>query len=1092
MLNAIGRPSTLLNGRQAKEGRLRHRLMAAAALAPLCALAMHATARAQTDTISNGISTTTSTATAVSGGPGNIDIASGGSVTLPSGTAVTINSNNILTIEGSISVPGDNSTAIVATPGVISSITNSGTISMSNGFTAATNNDGYTQAPYATGTNLIAIQTQGAFYGSITDSGSITVQGNNSSVINIGNGLGLNNGTPGSLAITGAITLTGDHGVAVYSAGEITGSVNISSAITVQGAGSNGVQIGQVDKALTIYSTISDTGFATTTKPTTSSLTTTVQNTASQVQLGGIPLWVQGSVLGGIFLGAPPTGTVSTDTTTDLDQDGIVDSAEGTATLVSYGSAPALQIGGSTPITLGEFGTCNSGGPGNNCFGLIVEGSITGAGVYSGFSAVGADIGVGGAGVTILGGIRIGLTGTITASATQANATAVQLETGIQTPVFQNEGTIASTVTSTTNNAASAVVIQAGATVPSLYNFNTITASVTGDTASAYAIVDRSGTVKNFINSGIISASITPTNAGDTTSGATVALDLSQNTAGVTFLQEVDGTDTPTITGDVLLSQTGPNNVQIQAGSVNGVLSLGSGANSSIIVSSGASYVGALSYTGSSLAVTANGLLEDKTANVIGASSLSVGSSGTLGVALDPANKLNTRFNVSGAATFASGSQLTATLLSTPTGTQSFTIVQAGSLSIANGTTLTATAPYLFNTATQVNAAAGTVAVTIAPKTAAQLGLNKAEAAAYPAIYAALPQDSGIQNAIINAQTASNFNSAYRLMMPDSAGDVFETIRTMSRQIANASVGAAGFVGSGSVGVNKDPDDEDQQQGGLWASEFIFGVDQQRADNEAYQGVGLGLIGGVDFGGVGGTVSFASANITKPNDPGDSIVSVDRLEAGVYAAPSFGIFHTDMRVAAAYLKVSDRREFAAAVTSGDESTVTTVSRTANGSWNGYDLSGRLGVGAQFDFGRHFFIQPQVHADVLHVSEGAYSESGGGQGFDLNVSSRDSTETSMTASVVAGLKFGSNFIFRPQIELGWDDVLTGGPGMTTARFAYGGQSFTVPANAVDGGAGVLHIQLKGDGDYVHFAVEAGGEFRGDYQNADIKAVFRVSY
>ena len=68
----------------------------------------------------------------------------------------------------------------------------------------------------------------------------------------------------------------------------------------------------------------------------------------------------------------------------------------------------------------------------------------------------------------------------------------------------------------------------------------------------------------------------------------------------------------------------------------------------------------------------------------------------------------------------------------------------------------------------------------------------------------------------------------------------------------------------------------------------------------------------------------------------------------------------------------------------------------------------------------------------------------------------------------------------------------GPGVTNAQFAYGGPHFFLPANSVSGGAGVVRLQLNGDGEYVHFAVEAGGQFRSDYQNADVRAVFRISY
>ncbi len=197
-----------------------------------------------------------------------------------------------------------------------------------------------------------------------------------------------------------------------------------------------------------------------------------------------------------------------------------------------------------------------------------------------------------------------------------------------------------------------------------------------------------------------------------------------------------------------------------------------------------------------------------------------------------------------------------------------------------------------------------------------------------------------------------------------------------------------------------------------------------------------------------------------------------------------------MRVAGGYLHMSGRREFAATVTSGDLSTTSSVARTASGSWSGYDFSGRLGAGAQFDMGR-FYVMPQAHLDFLTVGESAYAEKGGGVGFNLNVSKRTGTEGSITAGLVAGARFGSSFVFKPQVELGWNQLVTGGPGATTARFAYGGPSFTIPAGAM-GGVAVARLALKGDGEFVHFSVEAGGQFNSNYQDADLRAVFRISY
>ena len=1083
---------------------MRIRFMAAASMAPLCALALHGAAFAQTSITS---STSTPQQTLGSGG---LDIAAGGSVNVGGGAAVTVNSpssaDNVLTIEGAVTVSnGNNSAGVQATAGVTGSITNLGAITNTETFTAGTNKtNGLIFEPYAAGSGRYGIQTLGAFTGGIV-AGTITVQGNSSYGVSIGNGLAGGTGV-GNFGAGGGISVVGDGSYGVFTAGEITGSATITGAVTVQGQYSVGVQTtGKIDGPLSIYSTISSTGYATTQRPSTSAQLSQIETTPSQVEQSGSAVVVQGSVGGGIFLGAAPGGTAA-GSTADLDLDGIPDGSEGTTSVQTFGSAPAFVLGGATPITIGQFGACNSAnyGPGNNCFGLIDEGYIVGQGIYDGVSATGLDIGNGGGGVTISGGIRISNTGIISATSYQANATSVLLESGLNTPLLQNEGTIAAGIgSSTIAVSATALLINSGASLPTVTNYGVISAGVTGDSASAYGVVDKSGSISTFNNYGAISTSLSATNPGDTLTGKTVALDLSANTTGVAFTQQVSSNTsvTPSIVGDVLLSQTGPNNVQLLGGSITGALSLGSGSGSQLNLANGASYVGALTYTGTGIAVSVSGsTLQDNSPTTIRGTSFMVSGSSTLVFALDPlqlsGGGTNTQFNV-GTASIGSGAKIGVNFLSAPKATQTFTVVQAGSLTSA-ATTLPTTAPFLFNITTQANTVAGTVTLTVQPKTAAQLGLNKAESAALPAIYASLGKDSGIQSALVNAPTKAGFTSAYQQMLPDSAGDVFQVVKSMSKAVARASIGAAEFDSSGAgngPATTEDADNEEDYvgaQGGLWASEYLIGLNQNRADNEAYRAVGLGLVGGVDFDGYGADVSFASANVVKPHDPGDSIVSINRLEAGLYAAPQFGILHTEARVAAAYLHVSERRQFAATATGGDLSTTFPVSRTANASWGGYDLSGHLGASAPFDVGDHFFVMPEAHLDVFRVSEGNYSEGGGGSGFDLNVQSRGSTEGSVTAGLVAGAHFGSTFVFKPQIEFGWDDVVTGGPGATTARFAYGGPSFTLPANSVTGGAGLVRLQLKGDGEWVHFAVEAGGEFRNDYQNADVRAVFRISY
>ena len=61
---------------------------------------------------------------------------------------------------------------------------------------------------------------------------------------------------------------------------------------------------------------------------------------------------------GGIYVAAPPFDDGSGDD--DIDGDGVDDDDEGTGVITTYGNGPAIQIGGTSDITVGSV-TGNAG-----------------------------------------------------------------------------------------------------------------------------------------------------------------------------------------------------------------------------------------------------------------------------------------------------------------------------------------------------------------------------------------------------------------------------------------------------------------------------------------------------------------------------------------------------------------------------------------------------------------------------------------------------------------------------------------------------------------------------------------------------------
>ncbi len=1130
---------------------MRKTLFAAVALAPMWVLASQSAAFAAT-TITNSISTPHTTAA-----DGDITINSGAGITptTPGTSAVTIDSSNAVSNAGTISYSNVNSVnGVLMLGGNTGSLTNTGAITVNETYTSSdSNSDGVNEAPYASATSTgrygVRLTGSSPFVGSIVNSGTITVRGDSSY------GISLEAPLTGSVSNSGTITFTGNTGAAFRETAGVSGDVAISGAITAIGQASNAVILGgAVGGRVSAYAAITSTGYGQTTRTTSDTVLQTIQNTASEVQQGGSAMVVSGSVAGGVFLGAAPVYTNAGDTTSDRDGDGIVDSAEATGSVITYGLAPALVIGGATPITIGDFvATPVSGlitGTVNNSFGLIIEGSVEGLGVYDTYSATALQIGGLGGATTIDGGIRI--SGTVEAQSYAANATGISIGAGATVPTIDNSGAIDATVlppnttTSTINAytaAATGITIAAGANVTNLINSGTISASLTGDSndaISATAVVDHSGTLSSVTNTGSITANFTADTTGATspTTATYTALDLSANTTGVTLTQTqaptivVTTTTTnsvpavvvtstpaptgaltfttasttttttngnvtvetitpasPTIIGDVILG-SGPNTVDIQAGEVVGALNVGTGAASSLTIDQGALVLGKVSYSGSALTLNVNnGTLDYLAPQVIKASSVNVGASGILYFGVDPANKTAAQLVVSGPATFATGSKIGLTFVSNATSSQTYNIVSASSLSVDESvTTLTGAVPYMFNAAVTSNAAANSLSLTISPKTPAELGLNPSQAAALLPTYAALKNDTEVQQAFLGQYTKAGFLGVYNQILPDYAGGTFQAANAASQAISRATAEANDIENpSGSRGA--------------WAQELFIGVNQGSGQTNGFQGGGFGFVGGVETGGsglgaFGLTTAFVSTSIADPHAQGDSQTAMSELELGGYWQGEINGFVADARVGAGYTWMNGRREFVQTNSTGD----ITLDRKAKSDWDGYTLSGRFGLAYKWTLPERFlgggwFVQPQSHLDYFRLSESAYSESQTQSigVLALAVSSRTGQETSGTASILFGRKIGTGIVFRPELELGVRDVFGGDAGDTTARYLSGGSSFTLTPADITGAAGIARIKLKASSEYYELGVEAGGEVLSSrYEEGDVKMSVRVLF
>ncbi len=884
----------------------------------------------------------------------------------------------------------------------------------------------------------------------------------------------------GDLSNAGTISVVGDNSTALSVTGGLSGKALITGAVSATGQNSVGASFqGNVGGALSIYSAVSSTGYSVTTR----SADPAVNNKLlpGDLLISGPALQI-GADVNGVFIGAAPTGTSSTDTTTDADGDGIVDSAEATGSVTTYGTAPAMAIGSSSrDVHLSPYGTGATG------YGLIIEGNVTGNGVFDGHSGTAVQIGGSGGHLVTIDGIHVASSSTISAVGYQDNSTGIHLLSGASVSTLLNNGTISAGSITSLASQATALQIEAGASLTSLNNTGVIGGAITGDLGNSAAIVDKSGTLSSITNTNTISATVKPTVDTETATGATVALDLRANTTGVTLTQSAyvqpstttTTTITPQITGDVLLG-SGFDTVSLSAGTMTGALDFGQGSGS-FTIDGGASYTGNLLATGStgSLAINVkNGLLQDNSASTLNLSSLNVGATGQLVVSVDPTAATATRFNVSGQATFADGAKLSVKLLSLINSPQSYTILSAQGGLTVGAANLTANTPYLFVAQFNPNTANGTISLDVRRRTAAEAGLNQAETAAWDPVYANLGLNSGIQRAFLAQTDQAGYRSMLNQVLPDYAGGVFRALSWASEQQG--------------IAAGDPPMGEDQQgPTRAWTQEIVLDETKKIGQTEPYDILGVGVVAGLESvspkgNAIGMKIGFTTAEIKNTSAPGDNLLGVSGINGGVYWRGGVGALKADAQLGAGFIWADDRREFLY------QDSIGVVHQTANSNWTGYTLSARAGLQYTANMG-NFFVIPRVHGDYFRLHQSGYSEHGGGTGFDMQVAARDGDIFTVTGSVIAGMTFGTTgFRWRPQIEAGYRAVLSGTAGSTTTQFIGGTDPFTLLAETVKMNSAIGRVGVRLYSDYLDLLLDGGVAHNKDYTDIDVHLTARTVF
>lgn len=1029
------------------------------------ALLVCAPAFAQVE-ITDNQTTAIDTATAGPGAtPSDVTITSGTSVIIDTaGPAVTLNSDNDLINNGTISITDvDGATAVSLEGGADRNFTHSGSITVVENFDPAdTDDDPFVDTPFASGTGRTGILISGAspFEGNVTlaDTATILVEGNESYGIDLSN-TPLGAGLDGDLNLGGRMTVRGDNSAGVRVGSAITGNVTNTGLVEIQGVNSGAFDIGSdIGGGFSNTGTITNNAFRFPTRATFNPDAIADRSDLGAQDLGqaASAVTINGNIARGINFGQ------RTSVTTDDDGNDVT-SIVSTSNLNHASSAPAILINGEgTPIMIGTVSAITDptadGFDADELFAFINLGTLTASGLYDDFDASALSI----VDATLEGGIRN--TGTIQVDtfigAVERPIDGVDLGTGLARVIvlgdnaiaerLNNSGVIIARATEAADEiyndpdnipvprrvVATAIDIGANAQMSSIENEGTISAVLVGRDGTATVVRDASGTLSNIINRGnIVALANSSDSEGDQPTDFTlIALDLSNNTSGVTFLQErrvdEDPDDNlvptaPNLIGDVLLG-SGNDRFTSTDGVVLGDIAFGAGDD--VLALTDSTFRGALSNEDGLVIDVVNSALTVTSDGPVDITSASFDETSTFSPLIDGATGRAATLQASGAISFANGAQITPILRNlinadvlgsiAPT----FSLASASNLTVSDLGALNSQddGSFLFDTAFGIEGNA--LVITVDLREASALGLDRSQIGidqtAFAATLQALQTNPDLGNEIANLATAGEFYGAYNQLLPEFAASARQFV------LANSD-GATGAVGNHLDSARRSPD----KPGGAWIQEFAYFADRELAGlSEQYRGEGFGFTGGLDtelgpFHAVGVNFGFASTEVEDVVGV-DEPLDVTTLLAGFYAGYVTGGLGIDAYVGGGLNQFEQNRRVAVGDFLGN----------STGDWNGTHVTGSVRAGYDIEFGKRYWARPVVSLDYLRLTEDAFTETGD-VGVALSVEKRTSDVGSISGLLNFGAEFqGARTWIRPSIRVGYRNEFISDPVLTSYSFA----------------------------------------------------------
>ncbi len=921
-------------------------------------------------TVSTATTTAVATKTAANNTPGDVTVAKGGSVTVSTGPAATINSANALTNNGTISSSASTGGVGVLIDGTSPfkafTFTQNGIVSVTGTATGAAGNIGI---------NIVNGPVAGTIGFPLLSTSTITVTGDNAL------GVSINAPFTGDIALR-SIGVTGANSSSVALTQVLSGNLSLFGTNSSTGAGGYGVNI-----AAPIVGQFNNGGIINVGGSRT--FDARGNSVAGNVGLAGVRVSasVSGGIVNDLYYADPTTGarqasaTTVTGTTT-------VNNTLATGTITTTGDAPAIWV---APTATGGAVAIGAVGSGTDAYAVINRGALTVSVAKAGLAAEGIRIGGGGGGAatTLAGGIDSQVSSSIAVSSADAMATGIHLLAGANVPTILNEGalSVASSQSAAVGKTpvgnggnAFGIVIDTGATLTSLTNSGTIAVQGVGSTttaagtvfASASGIVDRSGTLGLINNTGTITT---------LSGGAATAIDLTGSNGRVTVA------NSGTIRGDILFG-SGPSTLALSGGTLAGTVKFGAGP-SVLALSNTAVFANGFTATNVDVTLADTAVLDltkgPTTLNSITAASISPTGKAILVVPVTPGGAA---LNVTGAASFTGKTSVRLSLQSLAAN-QNLAIIQAGGgITTDHLQTLVdaSSAPYLF-TATAPTITGNTLSISLARKSAADIGLTGGQALLYTNSILALANSPAESSAIANLSSQAAVVAAYRQLTPPSFG------RAALRAAQALSDG-----GFGAAAERLNMVDELRHGGkkglGVWLQEFGDFNSQRAGANElGFDESSFGLAGGIDrpllgLDAVGIAAVSNWVSVRQGRTPGNASTPIHIQTQGVepYASKSFGPLFVQLDGLVAYNRYDSKR----LLTFGG------LDESVSAKWDGLQYAAGATVGARLSRGRLRFT-PSNTISWTQIQQNSYSETGGGA-FDLGLAKQTDSATTDTAKV----------------------------------------------------------------------------------------------